>query len=137
MIINLSYDELQQYVASSAGQDLNMKYVDAQTCEVCIGVKIPIVNKILPVSVTIRVDEVRNNDLFLSCIGNSTFDMAIDMALPMLQNKIGVGVIEKGADNQIVIHLDKNEKFAGFLKKVQPTAVNFSEEMIHIHGVLL
>lgn len=137
MIINLSYDELQQYVASSAGQDLNMKYVDAQTCEVCIGVKIPIVNKILPVSVTIRVDEVRDNDLFLSCIGNSTFDMAIDMALPMLQNKIGVGVIEKGADNQIVIHLDKNEKFAGFLKKVQPTTVNFSEEMIHIHGVLL
>ena len=137
MIIDLSYDELQQYVASSAGQDLNMKYVDAQTCEVCISVKIPIVNKILPVSVTIRVDEVRDNDLSLSCIGNSTFDMAIDMALPMLQNKIGVGVIEKGADNQIVIHLDKNEKFAGFLKKVQPTAVNFSEEMIHIHGVLL
>lgn len=137
MIINLSYDELQQYVASNAGQNLSIEYVDSQTCELCIGVKIPIVNKVIPVSVTIRVDEVKENDLFLSCVGNSTFDMAIDMALPMLQNKIGVGVIEKGADNQIVIHLDKNEKFLGFLKKVQPTAISFTEEMIQIHGCLV
>lgn len=86
MNINVSFEEITEYVKRRYGQRIGLSLVSER--EVCVSAEKRIVFKTLSVSVNLRIEDVRPDGLTLSYNGGLGIDLIITGALVFLKSKL-------------------------------------------------
>ncbi len=132
MQITLKFSELQHFVESRLHKKLTMSHINNDSCNVNISITIPYINKTMNVGLELKVIEAKGSDITLAIDGEQATGMAMNIAFPMIQNKIGANLLEIAEGNNLVLHLGNSDKTKRFFENMDLTDITFSEDAINV-----
>lgn len=142
MKVEIQYSEFHDIVAKAAKKDLILEYVSENSCSANVSLPtVPFLNRPMSASLTINIDKVEGNALFITLGGFPGIEMVLPMALGAIENQLpeglSVGFIEKVGGASVILHLDRIEKIRRILEKFTFQSISFSHEAIVITASLI
>lgn len=129
------FEELHFLIKEKTGKQLLLSYVSNNTVQVGydIQVKIPFLGtKSKNVTIRLTIDEVKGNDLFLhyssQIMGGDMLISALTSYIPSIRD---TDVIDFSGTN-VIVHLNKIDKFKETLTKVRISSIYFEEEFTKV-----
>lgn len=132
MNISINYNELQEVASARVGKDLTIERIEDDKCNVSLGISIPFIGQTMQVSLELTIERIEGNDVTVLIGGPQATGMALNIAIPMIAQKVGNDVIEKGEGGRVVLHLDRNERTRHIFNHLQLTAIKFLETAVNI-----
>lgn len=140
MRLSLTYDEIIRTVKEKSGQQIGIRYKDADTltltCEASIP--IPLINR--PVTHTFSADvQVVSLDLphaVLQIDAGTAGNMALDLASQRLLSKLPAGLVEHFSGGRAVLNLDAVPRLRAFFEKMSVRQLTFYDASLSIDAEL-
>lgn len=132
MVVFVSYEEAQKYVAEHYGQRIELARVSQK--EVCVSYVKRILIKDVSVDVKISIEEVRPDGLTVSYKGGLAIDMIISGALGLFLEKfpeLGQG-ITKGENHSVDVNLAEIEKAKPVVENLSLSAIDIEATGVNI-----
>ena len=130
MNIQLDYNEIYEIAKEHFDKEVEVEFAGPKTCKVSAGIEMPIVRKVISVSLNVDIDEVRDNTVYLTVSGNPLIDMLLPAGIAMIENSVG-DMVETESGGKVIVNLNKCSKLEQVLKYATLSDINFDEDSAH------
>ncbi|MBE6253929.1 MAG: hypothetical protein E7105_00190 [Prevotella sp.] len=130
MQIRISYKELINYISSHYGKVIAIKYVNSDT--ITIGSTVNMVFFSKEVGVTVSLDKIEGEDLYLSYNNGMGVDMILKGALKFVKMSSYGGIVEERTGNALVVHMGHVDQIKKIFENMSLDKISFSND-----GVIL
>lgn len=136
MNIQLSFDELQDFIARHFNKNVKISAVDDTTIVVNTSVKVAFLTK--DVSMNISVLDINGTDVILSYNNGLGVDFIVKSALYFAQNfKPQYGeLVNSGASNTLTIHMGKVKQLEKVFEHLALQKLRFMNDRISLDAIL-
>lgn len=120
MIIELLYEEIEDYLRTHQGVELSLSYVSTQTIRMETEVKKMFIK--LHIEIDITIDKLAGNDLYLHySFPSATKDKIVKLILPFLHTTISrkLPMVELLDDCNVIVHIEKINKLEKTLQLLE------------------
>lgn len=127
MNIQVDYNEIYELAKSHFDKDIEVKYINPDTCQITASIEVlPMLHKCISITADVKIDEVKDNNIFLTVLGNSAVEFLLPTGISYLKKSLG-DMVETGDRGKLVIHLCENAKLKKFLEYATLTNISFDE----------
>lgn len=134
MKASISFPELQDIIAESAKQNINLDFVDDKTIHVSTCLSLGFIKK--NVDVNLRIIDLTGSDLLVGYSGGFGLESVVGMALNIFKDKLPAGLIDNRGNGQLMIHLGQIEQVKGVFDKIDVRDINVLTEGVQVEGSL-
>lgn len=134
MKASISFPELQDIIAESAKQNINLDFVDDKTIHVSTYLSLGFIKK--NVDVNLRIIDLTGSDLLVGYSGGFGLESVVGMALNLFKDKLPAGLIDNRGNGQLMIHLGQIEQVKGVFDKIDVRDINVLAEGVQVEGRL-
>ncbi len=134
MKASISFPELQDILAESSKQKINLDFVDDKTFHVSTCLSLGFIKK--NVDVNLRILDLTGSDLLVCYDGGLGMGTLVGAALNFLKEKIPAGLIENRDNCQLMFHLGQIEQVKGVFDKIDVRDISVLADGIQVEGKL-
>lgn len=140
MILSLTYAEIIRTILEKSGQQIGIRYKDADTVTLTYEASIPLPVIRKPISHTISADvqvvELAPPRAVLQIDAGAAGNMALDMASQRLLSKLPQGLVEQFSGGRAVLNLDAVPRLRSLFEKVKVNGLTFYEASLGLDAEL-
>ncbi|MBR1517293.1 MAG: hypothetical protein IJ620_04035 [Bacteroidales bacterium] len=134
MQLKLSFQEIENMIASKTGKHLPMTY-GGTPHSVRISYDVNVIFKTTSVGLDITIDSIEGDNIYLSYGGGSGIEFMVRTALSHYKDQPGADIIEPLDGSRILLRLGKNPQLAQLFERITLQDIRFDEQGVMIDFV--
>lgn len=130
MQLKLTFSEVEQMIASKAGQSIPLSYGGTHTLR--ISPEVNVLFKSTTIGLDISIDRIDGTNLYLSYSGGAGIEFMVRTALNKAKSQVGGDALELLDGNHLLFSLGKSQQLSPLFDKLELNDIYFDETSIII-----
>ena len=140
MLLSASYDEISDLIRKKSGQNLAIRYKDADTLTLTgeATIPIPLINRPITHAVTadVRLVELDLPRVVLQFDAGTAGNLALDMASQKILSRLPEGLVEEFSGGRAVLNLAAVPKFKNLFERLKVNSLSFYSTSLGVDAEL-